>query len=366
MSSTEFKDYYAVLGVKKTASANEIKKKFRQLALKYHPDRNQGNKAAEAKFKEISEAYDVLSDEDKRAKYDRFGQYWQHGEPKYTTRSNETSTSTKNTNTDFNRTDFSQYGNFEEFINELLGRFSAPNTSSTSQTYTSQTAAKSNNFQDRDVVEPLFIDKKAEATHRGFASESPSETMAQRAVRRKTQGNAPQAASINLTYAEAFSGITKLLNLGDETVEVRIPAGAKPGSRIRIPGKGKSNVYDSQRGDLYLDVKLSPHAFFSFEGNDLTCEVPIAFDEAVLGSSIDIPTPDGKITMKIPAGINSGQVLRLRGKGWSSPQGERTDLLVIIAIATPQQPSPQEKEYYEKIRDLRSENPRQSIREISL
>ena len=333
MSSTEFKDYYAVLGVKKTASANEIKKKFRQLALKYHPDRNQGNKAAEAKFKEISEAYDVLSDEDKRAKYDRFGQYWQHGESKYTTRSNETSTSTKNTSADFNRTDFSQYGNFEEFINELLGRFSAPNTSSTSQTYTSQTAAKSNNFQDRGVVEPLFIDKKA---------------------------------SINLTYAEAFNGITKLLNLGDETVEVRIPAGAKPGSRIRIPGKGKSNVYDSQRGDLYLDVKLSPHAFFSFEGSDLTCEVPVSFDEAVLGSSIDIPTPDGKITMKIPAGINSGQVLRLRGKGWSSPQGERTDLLVRIAIATPQQPSPQEKEYYEKIRDLRSENPRQSIREISL
>ena len=333
MSSTEFKDYYAVLGIKKTASADEIKKKFRQLALKYHPDRNQGNKAAEAKFKQISEAYDVLSDEDKRAKYDRFGQYWQHSGRSTRAKSYQNSTTTKNTPVDFNSTDFSQYGNFEEFINELLGRFSAPNTSSTTPKYTSQTAAKNNNFQDRGGVEPLFIDKKA---------------------------------SINLTYGEAFSGITKLLDLGNERVEVRIPAGAKPGSRVRLAGKGKSNVDNSQRGDLYLDVKLRPHAFFSFEGSNLACEVPIAPDEAVLGSSIGIPTPDGKVNMKIPAGISSGQVLRLRGKGWSSPQGDRTDLLVRIVIATPQQPSPQEKAYYEKIRDLRSENPRQSLQKISL
>lgn len=333
MSSTEFKDYYAVLEIKKTASADEIKKKFRQLALKYHPDRNQGNKAAEAKFKQISEAYDVLSDKDKRTKYDRFGQYWQHSGTSTRAKSNQNSTTTKNTKVDFNSTDFSQYGNFEEFINELLGRFSVPNTSSTSPKNTSQTATQSNNFQDRGGVEPLFIDK---------------------------------AASINLTYAEAFSGITKLLDLGNEKVEVRIPAGAKPGSRIRLAGKGKSNAYDSQREDLYLDVKLKPHAFFSFEGSNLACEVPIAPDEAVLGSSIGIPTPDGKVNMKIPAGISSGQVLRLRGKGWSSPQGDRTDLLVRIVIATPQQPSPQEKAYYEKIRDLRSENPRQNLQKISL
>ena len=333
MSSTEFKDYYAVLEVKKTANADEIKKKFRQLALKYHPDRNQGNKAAEAKFKEISEAYDVLSDRDKRTKYDRFGQYWQNSGTSTRAKTYQNRTTTKKTQVDFNSTDFSQYGNFEEFINELLGRFSAPNTSSTSSKYTSQTAAKSNNFQDRGGVEPLFIDK---------------------------------SASINLTYAEAFSGITKLLDLGNEKVEVRIPAGAKPGSRIRLAGKGKSNADDSQRGDLYLDVNLKPHAFFSFEGSNLACEVPIAPDEAVLGSSIGIPTPDGKVNMKIPAGITSGQVLRLREKGWSSPQGDRTDLLVRIIIATPQQPSPLEKAYYEKIRDLRSENPRQNLQKISL
>lgn len=330
MSSTEFKNYYAILGVNKTAGVDEIKQKFRKLALKYHPDRNQGNKVAEAKFKEISEAYDVLSDEDKRSKYDRFGQYWQQGtanEPKTSSVRNNV-----NTKVDSNNTDFSQYGNFEEFINELLGRFSTPDTSSTSRNHSSPGFAKnSSNYQDFSRVE--------------------------------TGANSP--ASINLTYAEAFRGTTKHLNLGQETVEVRIPAGAKPSSRIRLAGKGKFNSYQQQE-DLYLNIQLDSHAFFSFEGDKLICEVPITPDEAVLGSSISIPTPDGAVNMKVPGGISSGQILRLRGKGWSSPQGNRTDLLVRIVVVTPQKISSQEKEYYEKIRDLRSENPRESLQGISL
>ena len=322
MSSTEFRDYYAILGVPKVADASEIKKKFRQLALKYHPDRNQGNKAAEAKFKEISEAYDVLSDEDKRAKYDRFGQYWQHSSAEYTTSRSSSSANP----VDVNSTDFSQYGNFDEFINELLGRFSSPSDSSTSSN-SSRTTSRS--------------------SASGF--------------------NAPNSSTpkdsenrINLTYAEAFRGTTKQLNLNLETVEVRIPAGAKPGSRVRLAGKGQSG------GDLYLNVSLIPHSFFSFEGDNLVCEVPIAPDEAVLGCSIEIPTPDGTVNMKIPPGIDSGQVLRMRGKGWSSPNGKRTDQLVRIMVETPQQLGDREKECYEKIRDLRRENPRSSLEGISL
>ena len=336
MSSTEFKDYYAILGVSKTAQTDEIKKKFRKLALKYHPDRNQGNKAAEAKFKEISEAYDVLSDEDKRAKYDRFGQYWQQsattGSRRNSTRSSNTYTN--NTNVDFNSTDFSQYGNFEEFINELLGRFSTPGNNSTGTQNYSQTSSRNGNFQDSAGV--------------GQQSRSTN-----------------NEANINLTFAEAFKGTIKRLSIGGETLEVRIPAGAKPGSRIRLAGKGPLNPYSQQRGDLYLNVNLNPHSFFSFDGDNLVCEVPITPDEAVLGSSISIPTPDGQVTMKIPAGITSGQVLRLRGKGWSSPKGNRTDQLVRIVIATPQKVSSQEKEYYEKIRDLRTENPRDGLQRIS-
>ena len=329
MSSTEYKDYYAVLGVKKTASTDEIKKKFRQLALQYHPDRNHGNKAAEAKFKELGEAYDVLSDEDKRARYNRYGQYWQYSSANNRQKSRRTKS--KKTKVDFNSTDFSQYGNFEEFINELLGRFSSPNTASTSRS--NSAGASTNNFQHLDIDQ---------------------------------SGATNSEASINLTYSEAFRGATKLLNLGSEIIEVRIPAGAKPGSRIRLAGKGKFNSSDGKRKDLYLNVNLTAHAFFSFEGDNLVCEIPIAPDEAVLGSSISVPTPDAEVNMKIPAGISSGQVLRLRGKGWSSPQGNRTDLLVKIVIATPQQISLQERKYYEKIRDLRGENPRDRLQGVSL
>ena len=333
MSSSEFKDYYAILGIKKTASADEIKKKFRQLALKYHPDRNQGNKAAEARFKQIGEAYDVLSDEDKRAQYDTFGQFWQQRTSTSRTKTNNNTSSNSTNQVDFNSTDFSQYGNFEEFIDELLGRFSTPNTS-TSRQYSSQTSSK--NPSDRD-------------------SNRVGETIS-------TDGR----TSINLTYSEAFRGTSKRLKIGTETVEVRIPAGAKPGSRIRIAGKGKLNSYSQQREDLYLNVVLEPHSFFSFEDDSLICEVPIAPDEAVLGASISVPTPDGKVKMKVPAGINSGQVLRLRERGWISAQKIRTDLLVRIVIAIPQKISFQEQECYKKIRDLRHENPRDGLEEVSL
>lgn len=340
MSSTEFKDYYAILGAKKTADPSEIKKKFRQLALKYHPDRNPGNKAAETKFVEISEAYDVLSDEDKRAKYDRFGQYWEQGSRTRSTKSHNRNTSTPSSPqvdvNNVNSTDFSQYGNFDEFINELLGRFSTTSNSSTSSSSnsSSKTPPDSNNGS-------------------GFGQRSAA-----------TPANAE--TSINLTYAEAFRGTTKQLMLDQETVEVRIPAGAKPDSRIRLAGKGKPTLPGTSRGDLYLNVKLDSHPFFDFEGDNLVCEVPIAPDEAVLGTSINIPTPDGRVSMKVPPGINSGQVLRLRGKGWSSPQGNRSDLLVRIIVATPQQLNGAERECYEKIRALRTENPRSSLAQVSL
>ncbi|MGF1590313.1 MAG: DnaJ C-terminal domain-containing protein [Pleurocapsa sp.] len=333
MSSTEFKDYYAILGVNKTAGIDEIKQKFRKLAFQHHPDRNQGNQAAEAKFKEISEAYDVLSDEDKRSQYDRFGQYWQQNTSTDYTATNS-DRNNFNTKVDSNSPDFSQYGNFEEFINELLDRFASPSTSSTSQNYSSQGSTSNSNDQEFNRV--------------------------------RQSGWANSEANINLTHAEAFRGTTKRLNLGQETLEVRIPAGAKPGSRIRLAEKGKFSPYTQQREDLYLNVQLNSHPFFSFERDNLVCEVPITPDEAVLGSSISVPTPEGEVKMKVPAGISSGQVLRLRGKGWSSPQGNRTDLLVRIVVITPQQISSQEKECYEKIRDLRSENPRASLQGVSL
>ncbi|MBD2487383.1 DnaJ C-terminal domain-containing protein [Aulosira sp. FACHB-615] len=335
MAATDFKDYYSVLGVSKTASPEEVKQAFRKLARKYHPDVNPGNKQAEANFKEVNEAYEVLSDPDKRQKYDQFGQYWKQvgqGFPG------------GGAGVDMGGFDFSQYGSFDEFINELLGRFGgaagsrAPGgrQSYSYRTSTGRPGAGFGNFNDFG-----FQDAGA-----GTAQDT--------------------EAIINLTFLEAFAGVQKRFNLGSETLDVRIPAGAKPGSRLRVRGKGQFNPMTQQRGDLYLKVELQPHSFFQIEGDNLVCEVPITPDEATLGASIDVPTPDGNVNVKLPAGVRSGQSLRLRGKGWPLPKGGRGDQLVKVAIAPPKDLSPQEREYYEKIRAIRTYNPRSHLNQVKL
>ncbi|HAG85623.1 MAG TPA: molecular chaperone DnaJ [Cyanobacteria bacterium UBA12227] len=347
MAATDFKDYYAILGVSKTASADEIKKSFRRLARKYHPDMNPGNKQAEASFKEVNEAYEVLSDPEKRQKYDQFGQYWKQAGQGWP------AGGAAGANVDFNGFDFNQYGSFDEFINELLGRFGtaaagSPGGSRKTYTYRTSTGGKTG-FNVNDFGSGFG----------GFSETSGFDNGA-------ATTNADREATISLSWSEAFHGTQKRLNLGNEAIEVRIPPGAKPGSRIRVRGKGQLNPYNKQRGDLYLNVELKPHGFFQFDGDNLLCEVQVMPDEAVLGASIDVPTPDGMVSVHIPAGIRSGQSLRLREKGWPKPKGGRSDQLVRIAIATPKDITPVEREYYEKIRANRSFNPRSHLSQVKL
>ncbi|WP_017653599.1 DnaJ C-terminal domain-containing protein [Fortiea contorta] len=331
MAATDFKDYYAILGVSKTASPEEIKQAFRKLARKFHPDVNPGNKQAEASFKEINEAYEVLSDPDKRKKYDQFGQYWKQAGEGFPG---------GGAGVDMGGFDFSQYGSFDDFVNELLGRFGggSPRGASQSYSYRTSTGRPSgfggfNDFGFQDVG-----------------------------------GGAAQdiEAPISLTFAEAFAGIQKRFSLGNETIDVRIPGGAKSGTRLRVRGKGQINPATQQRGDLYLKVELQPHTFFQIEGDNLVCEMPITPDEATLGATIDVPTPDGLVNVKLPAGVRSGQSLRLRGKGWPLAKGGRGDQLVKVAIVPPKELSPQEREYYEKIRAIRTYNPRSHLQQIKL
>jgi curved DNA-binding protein len=325
MAATDFKDYYAILGVSKTASPDEIKQAYRKLARQYHPDLNPGNQSAEARFKDINEAYEVLSDSDKRKKYDQFGQYWKQAG----------SSAPGGAPGDFGNFDFSQYGNFDDFINELLGRFGggAPGGAYSARSR----AGAPRGFNDfGNFAEP--------STMAGVDLES----------------------NLALTLAEAFKGVQKRLSLGTEIIDVRIPAGAKPGTKIRVRGKGQANPYNGQRGDLYLRIEVQPHPFFHFDGDNLVCEVPIAPDEAVLGAAIEVPTPEGMVTMNIPAGIRSGQTLRLRGKGWSNPKGGRGDQLVKVAIAPPKELSAIERECYEKIRANRSIDPRSALKNVRL
>ncbi len=302
MASTNYKDYYAVLGVSRDVTPEELKRTYRRLARQYHPDMNPGNAAAEARFKEISEAYEVLSDPDKRSKYDQFGRYWQPG-----------ATRPRSETVNVQDFDFGRYGSFEEFINELLGRV--------------HPGAPSGRTQTRPI---------------------------------------PRELTLPLTWVEAFRGTQKRVQVGDESLTVRIPAGARPGTKIRVRGQGPFHPQTGQREDLFLVAELPPHRFFQFEGTNLTAEVTITPDEAALGAAIEVPTPDGSVTVTVPSGIRSGQVLRLRGKGWPDAHGNRSDLLLKIQIAAPKELTPAERELYTKLASLRTFNPRSHLQGVTL
>ena len=173
-------------------------------------------------------------------------------------------------------------------------------------------------------------------------------------------------AAIALTFSEAFNGTQKQFRLGDETVKVRIPPGAKTGSRLRIKGKGQPSPFSGQRGDLYLNIELQPHPLYKFQGDNLAIEIPITPEEAVLGADITVPTPDGKVTLKVPPGVDSGQSLRLKGKGWRKPSNSRSDLIVKLKMVSPKDISDTEQEYYQKLAQASTYNPRQSLEDMRL
>ena len=328
MASSDFKDYYEVLGIGKDATDKDIKRAYRKLARKHHPDLNQDDPKAEEQFKAVNEAHEVLSDPEKRKKYDQYGQYWQQAE-----QSGAAGASGFN-NTGYNTVEFEQYGDFSSFIDELLGRTGRSGRSRYTYTTSSDDFGGfgSNPFS-------------------GFEQDIPQDL----------------EAVIELTFSEAFNGTQKRLAIGEEdTVTVRIPPGAKSGSRIRLKGKGRESPFNQRRGDLYLTVELKPHSYFSFEGNNIVCEVPIAPWEATLGSQIAVPTPDGSVKVKVPSGVDSGQTLRLKGKGWKLPKGDRTDQLVKLKIVTPKNISDTEKDYWEKLQRFSGFAPRANLEGVML
>ncbi|PZO20951.1 MAG: molecular chaperone DnaJ [Leptolyngbya foveolarum] len=358
MAATDFKDYYAILGVSKTASADEIKRSFRKLARKYHPDVNPDNKKAEAKFKEVSEAYEVLSDQDKRTKYDQFGQYWEQADKAGASGFGGPG-GFGGPSGGASGVDFGAYGSFEDFVNELLGRMGGGGAGP------GRSARSSYGYQ--QAGNPSGFDTSGFGSS-GFGFDPRTATRTSRTAG-KTVGRSPfdQEAALKLTLSEAFQGTQKRFSIGGESVTVRIPAGVKAGSKIRLKGKGAANPQTQQRGDVYLTVELAPHPFFKLDGNNLTCEIPIAPDEAVLGAKVSVPTPDGSVTVSVPAGIKSGQSLRLKGKGWPQKKGDKkTDLLVKVVITPPTDLSEQERSLYEQIKASRSSDPRSAIANVKL
>jgi len=303
MSTNGYRDYFKVLELDRGADADAVKQSFRRLARQHHPDVNPGDKSAEARFKEISEAYEVLSDPEKRRRYEQFGQYWnQMGAPGGGGMGADV--------------DFGRYGNFDEFINDLLGRFGGAGGS-------------------------------------GFGSGFPAGFGG-----RGAPVNLDAEATINLSLSEAFRGCERTLSVNEERVQVRIPAGVRSGSRLRLKGKGNLQPGTGRRGDLYLNLQLQPHPVWRLDGDQLRADLPLSLDELALGGEVTVATPDGEATVQVPPGMSVGRSLRLKGKGWPLKES-RGDLLLSPVLRMPESLSPREQELLEELRRNRSSDPRQ-------
>lgn len=306
----QYRDYYKTMGVSRTATAEDIKKSYRRLARKFHPDVSK-EENAEEKFKEVQEAYEVLKDPEKRAAYDQLGSDWQSGQsfrPPPKGDSGFEAGGGAHTVRDGGTRAFEDEG-YSEFFSQLFGGASP------------------------------------------FASASA----------RRRQGGRDRHARIDIDLEEAFDGGTRTLNLeqprvkadgtiepSSRTVRVTIPAGVTDGQLIRLAGQGEAGVDGAASGNLYLELHIRPHPLYQWDGRDVTLTLPIAPWEAALGATVTVPTLGGNVDMQIPAGAQSGQKLRLRGRGLpGQPPG---DAYVQLKIVLPPAKSPEARALYEEMR----------------
>jgi curved DNA-binding protein len=323
-----FRDYYEILGVTKDASSEEIKKVYRRLARQYHPDLNPGNKEAEEKFKIIGEAYEILSDPSRRSQYDQFSRYWKQkgfAGAKQTPKSKASADSRPNGRTSDN-VDPSDFSDFESFLNQVIGVSSRKETKTKTNTASTTTS------------DPFRTPRSKVA----YTVNTPPRT-----TRRDIE------ARLTLPLEKAYLGGNERIRLEDgRSLEVTMPPAMVTGQTIRLRNQGIGG------GDLYLKITVEPHPLFKLEGANIFCQIPVTPSEAVLGGQVEAPTLDGPVKMTIPPAVRSGQRFRLANKGYPVEGGKRGDQLVEIQIVTPKNITPEERELYEKLREIESFKPR--------
>jgi molecular chaperone DnaJ len=348
------RDYYEVLGVNRSASVEDIKKAYRKIALKSHPDRNPGDKQAEERFKEASEAYQVLCDPERRAQYDRFGHaaFEQGG--------------------GFGGFDFASAG-FEDIFGDIFGDF-----------FGGQRRGRSRNRRGEDLRydleisfdEAIFGAEKTIRVPRLAACGDCRGTGSKNGTPRETCSAC--RGSGQLRYQQGLFSIAKTCGqcqgqgtvLRDpcrtcggtgavrkqQSLSVRVPAGVDTGSRLKLRNEGESGFNGGPAGDLYVVLHVQEHPLFTRNGNDIVCDVPIGFTQAALGAEIEVPTPHGKVKMKVPPGTQSGNVFRLKGKGVPDVRGYgHGDALARVVVETPKKLSARQRELLEEFARLSGE-----------
>jgi DnaJ-class molecular chaperone len=323
------KDYYQVLGVDRNASAKEIKQAYRRLARKYHPDINPGDKSAETKFKEINAAHEVLSNPEKRKKYDQFGDQWEYADQFAKSGGQE------RVRWDFGRggTGF-EYGDLSGFGDIFSSLFGDSGIGS---------RTKRGPLRGQDVESPIEV--TLEEVYHGST----------RLMQLQTQepctacGGTGAVGNRVCTICNSTGG-----KITPKRLEVKIPAGVKDGSRIRITGEGGPGLAGGSKGDLYLVVKVLPHKIFERKGDDLYTEVSVPLATVILGGEVKLPTLNGSISLKIPPETQNGKVFRLAGKGMPQLNNNKHgNMLAKVKVVLPTKLTEEEKKLFEKLRSLR-------------
>jgi curved DNA-binding protein len=311
----EYKDYYRILGVEKSASSDEIKRAYRKLARKYHPDVNPSDPDAETRFKEINEAYEVLRDSEKRSKYDRLGANWQRyqqagGDPGGFDWSQWFAGGGpgggQRAYTDYgDLNDLFGQGGFSDFFQSVFGGRGAGGPGHRQQTL---------NLRGRDLEHPVEV-----------------------------------------TLEEAYHGATRILQVGERRLEVKIPAGVTTGSRVRVAGEGEPGQGGARSGDIYLNIQVLPHQRYERHGDDLRMILPVDLYTMLLGGEVVVPTLKGRVSLRIPAGTRTGQSFRLRGQGMPllRKPDQFGDMYVEVQPLLPTSLSEREKELFGELAAMR-------------
>lgn len=297
------KDYYKILEVPRTASQEDIKKAYRKLAIKYHPDKNPNNPQAEQRFKELNEAYEVLSDPEKRKKYDQFGENWEFAE---------------------------QYAGAGARGYGYGGGKGTYTTFSFDDIFDNESGSNSDGGF-RDIFESIFGER--------FSG-------------KKAKKEQDVQGTIEISLEEACLGTSKVINVEDQKIRLQIKPGSYDGLQLKIKGKGRLNPSTGERSDLYLTIRVRPHSLFERKGDDLYMQLPISFGLAALGGEVTLDTIDSKVALKIPAGTDSGKTLRVKGKGmplYDNPQ-QRGDLYVQVQIVSPKKLTDEQRRILETLR----------------